>query len=1229
MKNAYRTGKSLLPSRRFTAGALAAGLTLLGGCQMPDSLTGDRDKNTLAVGFAVPPPKFADGIFASGFNTPMAMEFSPDGRLFVLEKSGNVKVIPAGGGAASTFLTLSVDQNTERGLLGIAFDPQWSTQKYVYINYSVNGGNHNRVSRFTVSASNPNAADPASEVDLIDISPLTNSAYHNGGALHFGTDGYLYITTGDNRLTTNSQDMTNLLGKILRISKVPSGTAGQATIPAGNPFTNLSGNLRAIWGIGLRNPYTFNVQPGTGRIFINDIGEAGYEEINEATQAGLNFGWPRSEGPTTLGGINAPIGGYVNGYAANGNQYNIADCAIIGSTFYNPGTQMFPSGYVGRYFYGDHCSQYIKYVDPAAPTSPTTFATSLGGNLMDLDVGPDGALYYLTLNGNVGRITYTGVDAPTIARQPASQTVSVGQSATLTVEANGGQLSYQWLRWNGSAFANIAGATGTSYTFTPALSDNGAQFQVKVTNPYGTATSSTATISVISNQPPVPNIANPLHSGAPLWAAGQTISFSGSATDPEDGSLPVANLTWSGVLVHGSHTHPAFGPIAGVASGSFTIPTVNEASDDISYRIYLQATDSKGLTRMDSVTILPQKVTLTLNTVPAGLTVNLDGQPKTTPLSFLAVVGVQRNLEALSQTVNGQAYNFASWSDGQAAKHDISTPNVNTTYTATFSTVGGAIAIPGKIQAEDYKSGGEGVGYHDLSAGNTGGQYRTDKVDIEATTDAGGGYNVGWIDAGEWLDYSINVASAGTYTLTMRMASANAGTKTATVSVDGAVKATFNSTDASGWQSWKDVAVSGVSLAAGAHTLRIAMTTGGFNVNYLNIASAGNVAPIANAGADKSVNTGSLVTLDGRGSSDPDNGPQALSYSWSQIAGTAVTLSGATTSQPSFTPAAAGSYTFRLTVSDGALTSTDDIVVTATTGSNRIALPGRIQAEDYNVGGEGVGYHDLSAGNTGGQYRTDNVDIEATTDAGGGYNVGWIDAAEWLQYDVSVATAGTYNLTARVASASAGTKTLSVSVDGGAAINFSFTDASGWQSWKDVLVSGVSLAAGNHTIRFTMATGGFNLNYVDVTAGGSANLLANGDFANGIVSWNTYFASPATGSITNENGSARITIDNAGVNEWDIQLWQASPLTAGKTYTLDFDVKAEATPKNFKIVVEHNGDPWTKYVELAKTVTTSAGVYQHYTVTWTQGVADAGGRVVFDFAAQNLNDLWVDNVVLK
>ncbi|MBW8889775.1 MAG: carbohydrate-binding protein [Fibrobacteres bacterium] len=144
-----------------------------------------------------------------------------------------------------------------------------------------------------------------------------------------------------------------------------------------------------------------------------------------------------------------------------------------------------------------------------------------------------------------------------------------------------------------------------------------------------------------------------------------------------------------------------------------------------------------------------------------------------------------------------------------------------------------------------------------------------------------------------------------------------------------------------------------------------------------------------------------------------------------------------------------------------------------------IALPGRIQAEDYKAGGEGVGYHDLSAGNAGGKYRTDNVDIEATTDAGGGYNVGWIDPGEWLAYDVAVGKAGLYTLTLRMASATAGTKTAALSVDGTQAASFAFTDASGWQSWKSIQVSGVRLAAGNHSLRIAMATGGFNINWLD------------------------------------------------------------------------------------------------------------------------------------------------------
>ncbi|MDB5049861.1 MAG: hypothetical protein JWO30_2932 [Fibrobacteres bacterium] len=1105
---------------------------LLAGCQSQEGLASDNGdgRNTLATALSVPPPKFADNLVAQGLNTPMAMEFAPDGRLFVLEKSGAVKIVQSVS-TTLTFLTLNVDQNTERGLLGIAFDPNWANQKYVYIHYSVPGANANRISRFTVSAADANKADPASEVDLFDLSPLITSAYHNGGALHFGIDGYLYVTTGDNRLQSNGQDLNTLLGKILRFSKVPGPSAGTPTIPSDNPFFGtLTGKNKAIWGYGLRNPFTFAVQPGSGRIFINDVGEDGYEEINDASAGGRNFGWSITEGPTTAAGINGPIGGYVNGSGVNA-----ADCAIVGAAFYNPnpGQQKYPSSYLGDYFYGDHCSQYIRSIDLASPTSPTTFATSLGGNLMDLKVNPlDGALYYLTLSGTIGKIDYTGTDAPSIARQPASQTVSVGQSVTFSVEANGSNLVYRWQK-NG---VNIPNAVGTSYTIpTTVLADNNTTFQVFVSNALGTVPSSVATLTVITNQPPVPVITTPVT--GTTYTGGQTITFAGSGSDPEDGALGSAAGTWRVDLIHDAHSHP-FMPDAVGFGGPITIPTVGETSPNVSYRIFLTVKDSKGLTATTTRDVLPVTASVTIASSPSGLQFLLDGQPKTTPFPFTGVVGIKRTLEALSpQTVNGANYQFVSWSDGLAAQHDISTPAGTTTITATYGTVGGPISLPGRIQAEAYKNGGENVGYHDLDAGNTGTQYRTDNVDIEATTDAGGGYNVGWIQAGEWLAYDVNVASAGAYIFTARMASAAAGTKTVAMTVDNGPVTNFSFTDASGWQSWKDVAVSGVNLTAGSHVLRLTMTTGNFNLNYMNVAAA--------------------------------------------------------------------------------------------SGTPAINLPGRIQAEAYKNGGETVGYHDLTLGNTGNQYRTDNVDIEATTDVGGGFNVGWVDAGEWLAYDVNVASAGTYTLTARLASGAAGTKSLSLTVDGGTAIPFSFSDASGWQSWKDVVVSGVSLSAGAHTVRFTMPNGNMNINYLDVAAGGSANLLANGDFSNGIVSWQTIFTAPATGTIANEAGSARMTITNAGANPWDIQIYQPTPLTQAKVYTLDFDIKSEATPKSFEVVVEHNGSPWTKYFDQVYSVTAAANTYQHFTITWTQSATDAGGRIVFDFGAANVNDSWLDNVFLK
>jgi hypothetical protein len=489
-------------------------------------------------------------------------------------------------------------------------------------------------------------------------------------------------------------------------------------------------------------------------------------------------------------------------------------------------------------------------------------------------------------------------------------------------------------------------------------------------------------------------------------------------------------------------------------------------------------------------------------------------------------------------------------SDGAASATDEVTVNVT----------GSGISLPGRIQAEDYKAGGEGVGYHDLTAGNTGAQYRTDNVDIEATTDAGGGYNVGWTDAAEWLAYDVNVTAAGKYTLTARVASGNAGTKTLTVTVDGATVATFNFTDASGWQSWKDVVVSNVNLSAGTHTLRMTMTTGGFNLNYLNVATQTNQPPVANAGADQSVAVNTKVTLDGRASSDPDNAPSALSYAWSQVSGTTVSLTGATTSQPSFTPTATGTYTFRLTVSDGAASATDEVTISVS-GSG-ISLPGRIQAEDYKAGGEGAGYHDLTSGNAGSAYKTDNVDIEATSDVGGGYNVGWTDAGEWLAYDVNVTAAGTYTLTARIASGNAGTKTLTVSLDGAAVATFNTTDASGWQSWKDVVISNVSLTAGSHVLRMTMTTGGINLNYLNVASQSNQPPVANAG-ADQSVAVNTKVTLDGRASGDPDNGPSALSYS------WSQLSGTTVSLTGATTSQPSFTPSATGT-YTFRLTV-HDG----------------------------------------------------------
>jgi glucose/arabinose dehydrogenase len=340
------------------------------------------------------PPGFFDVPVASGLSNPTAMAFAPDGRLFVTQQGGQLRVIKNGALLATPFVSLTVSSVGERGLLGVAFDPGFATNQFVYVFYTATTPSiHNRISRFRA---NGDVADPAhGEVTILDFENLS-ATNHNGGAIHVGPDGKLYAAHGENAVASNAQSLNNKLGKILRMNTNPA-----ALVPADNPFVNqTTGNNRLIWALGLRNPFTFAFQPGTGRIFINDVGAGSWEEINDG-QAGRNFGWPTTEGPDPPGlpQFVYPI------YAYRHSGATPSGCAVAGGAFYNPPTPIFPASYVGKYFFADLCSGWIYYINPANPAVATQFALSIAAPV-DLKVGPDGALYYLARGaGMVGKIT--------------------------------------------------------------------------------------------------------------------------------------------------------------------------------------------------------------------------------------------------------------------------------------------------------------------------------------------------------------------------------------------------------------------------------------------------------------------------------------------------------------------------------------------------------------------------------------------------------------------------------------------------------------------------------------------------------------------------------------------------------------------------------------------------------------------------------------------------------
>ena len=719
------------------------------------------------------PAGFQERTVFSGLTNPSTMRFAADGRVFVAEKSGLVKVFTnLSDTTPTTFADLRTQVHNfwDRGLLGMALHPNFPATPYVYVLYTHDAAIGGAAPRWgTPGASSdgcPTPPGPTGDGCVVsgrlsqlqaagDVMTGTETVLiedwcqqypsHSVGSLAFGADGNLYVSGGDGasfnftdfgqdgsplnpcddppvpvggRQTSptaeggalRSQDVrttsdpTGLDGAILRIDPVTGAGA------AGNPFAGSGDvNQRRVVAYGLRNPFRITTRPGTNEIWSGDVGWNGWEEINRiaapADATADNFGWPCYEGSgrqsgysnanlnlcTSLyaqgpGAVTAPF--YTWSHAAKvvpGESCPTGSSSSAGLSFYVDGP--FPDDYDGALFFSDYsrdCIWVMKRNGDALPnpSSVTTFAAA-AANPVDVQVGPDGALYYADFDGGtIRRIEYAAANQPPVAVATATPSsgptpLNVSFSGTASSDPDAGDtITYAWDLDGDGAYDDSTSATPT-YTYTAAGTYT---VSLQVTDNHGATGRASVSVSA-GNRPPTATITSP--AAGTTWKVGDTITFAGSATDPEDGPLAASSLSWSLVLNHcpsNCHTHPVQ-DYPGVAGGSF-------ATFDHEYPSYLElrltATDSQGLTSTRTLRLDPRTVTITLSSSPAGRTLTLNGASAVAPFTRTVIMGSNNSISAPSPQVAGsRTWTWQRWSDGGAQTHNI-VASASGTRTATF-----------------------------------------------------------------------------------------------------------------------------------------------------------------------------------------------------------------------------------------------------------------------------------------------------------------------------------------------------------------------------------------------------------------------------------------------------------------------------------------------------------------------------------------------------------------
>lgn len=707
----------------------------------------------MANGFASGPVGFNEEVVLNRLPFVVTFDWAPDGRMFLALRDGRVWIYENGVLLPDAFVDLSEEVNIfgDRGMLGMALDPNFAVTPYVYLLYSYDpldlpasnvydspdgaGPRVSRMVRVTADPAHPNQALPDSQVVLLGTnSTLANIAAvdesgngvwpytppscmsaglpirdcvpgdfvtHSVGALRFGPDGSLYVSIGDassfrapNLRALRAQNLDILVGKILRLN--PATGDGYPN----NPYYDgdVRSNRSKVVNYGLRNPFRFTVHPSTGELLIGDVGGYSWEELDIGH--GRNFGWPCYEGA-------GPAMAYANYYetqAACAAIYSLAAGSVTSPTLAYPhpggaaivvGTvydcPVFPEEYQGKLFVGDYVRMWIKYVDLTEPTPVLHDFFDLDESIflgpVEIRQGPDCNLYYAAFSRSDSQIRRIRYTAGG----------NTAPTARVSATPDNGGLPLEVLF---SATAS-SDPDAEALTFAWGFGDGATGVGITATHTYTTQNTYTAVLTVTDALSATSSAQIIVTAGnhrpvaellAPitgtLFTIGATLEFSGTAQDTEDGALTEDSLWWSLILHHNQHVHPNWLPPTTGTTGSHV---ATDHGDNTWFELCLTATDSEALSDTVCRQILPEAALYHFRTDPPGLELIFDGAARTTPFDVAVTLNAQRDVTA--PDTQG-AYGFNGWPDLLSNSLTITSTAPGQVITATYSLLPRLVWLP-------------------------------------------------------------------------------------------------------------------------------------------------------------------------------------------------------------------------------------------------------------------------------------------------------------------------------------------------------------------------------------------------------------------------------------------------------------------------------------------------------------------------------------------------------